>query len=77
MYIYIFIHTKGAPFPHLSGITQWEAAVQMQKASFLDSGKMVRHSQAPHSHWDVKYASFSYATVHITIVNSLGPQCQY
>lgn len=51
--MYISIHTYGAPFAHLSVITQWEAAVQRQKASLLYSGKMVRHSQDPHSHGDV------------------------
>lgn len=41
------------PSPHLSVISQWEAAVQRQKASLLYSEKMVRHSQASHSHGDV------------------------
>lgn len=52
-HVYVHIYTHGAPFAHLSVTTQWEAAVQRQKASLLFLGKMVRHSQDPHSRGDV------------------------
>lgn len=52
MYLYISIHMQGAPYPHLSVISQREAAVHRQKASLLYSGK-IRHSQGLHIHGDV------------------------